>query len=57
MTFEQWFNEMTGFTLRSERFHELLQSDHIHELKTKHYVAWLEAAFKAGQESLIRMED
>jgi hypothetical protein len=47
-TFEDWFNELESFSLRSERFFVVLEQD----VSYNEMVRWLRAAFDAGREGL-----
>jgi hypothetical protein len=50
MEFEDWFDEIEAFSLRSERFYSDL--DHTRPDSTesqKRMVGWLRAAYEAGQ--------
>jgi hypothetical protein len=48
-TFESWFDETEGFTLRSERFYDYLGPDN--SWATQGAREWLKAAFEAGREA------
>ena len=47
-TFEDWFDELESFSLRSERFFVVLEQD----VSYNEMVRWLRAAFDAGREGL-----
>ena len=44
-TFDDWFNELESFSLRSERFFVVLEQD----VSYNEMVRWLRAAFEAGR--------
>jgi len=52
--FEEWFNELVGFSFRSEWFYE----DFDYAAKTNDYkkiVEWLKSAYKVGYEEGQRL--
>jgi hypothetical protein len=50
LTFEDWWNEIEGFAIRSERFHESM-TQFSNTGKLVNLELWLQAAFEAGQSS------
>lgn len=48
MTFNEWFYELEGFALRSERFYEDLE--HSKEQSPTRILEWLKAAYEVGLE-------
>lgn len=49
MTFETWFHEIETYGLRSERFYDLVQMQQKNPVYAESFVAWLRAAYEAGQ--------
>ena len=50
MQFEDWFDELELFSLRSERFHNDLDHTRPDSIECqKRMVEWLNAAYEAGQ--------
>jgi len=46
--FEDWFNEVEGFTLRSERFYESM-TQFSDNAKNVNIEIWMRAAFECGR--------
>jgi hypothetical protein len=49
--FEDWFDELENYNMRSERFFESLGQFKEGKLYQRNLIIWLEAAFQAGKES------
>ena len=47
-TFDEWFNELQGFTMRSERFIEEAKAMDVSDKNIKRLVQWLEIAYNEG---------
>lgn len=58
MKFEDWFDQVEVFALRSERFYNDLDH-HVEgsQGSTKRMVEWLRAAYDAGCEHSVIMDD
>jgi hypothetical protein len=50
MTFEDWFNQIENFSLRSERFYELLEAYKNGRISESGFIDWLKAAYHTGHE-------
>lgn len=48
--FEDWFNEIQGFSLRSERFIGEAKHMDVSDKNIKRLIEWLEVAYKCGYE-------
>ena len=51
INFEDWFDELESYSMRSERFFESLGQFKEGQLYQRNLILWLEAAFQAGRES------
>jgi len=49
--FEDWFDELESYSMRSERFFESLGQFKEGQLYQRNLILWLESAFQAGRES------
>jgi hypothetical protein len=54
--FEQYFNELEGYTLRAERFYDDVEVPDV-KLRAKLMRKWLEAAFDMGYECAIKSKE
>ena len=52
-SFEDWFNELQGFTLRSERFIDEAKHMDVSDKNIKRLIIWLDAAYNAGYEKAM----
>jgi len=50
--FQEWFNEIESYGLRSERFYDDIENNKGMQLR-KVMVSWLEAAYKSGYEDCL----
>lgn len=48
MKFDDWFNEVEVFSLRSERFYDDLITYKLEGIDAEYFVKWLKAAYEAG---------
>lgn len=51
-TFDDWFHELEGYCLRSERFYESLTAFQSKEGLAASMLIWLKAAYEMGQEHM-----
>ena len=51
--FQEWFNEIESYGLRSERFYDDIENNKGMQLR-KVMVSWLEAAYKSGYEDCLQ---
>jgi hypothetical protein len=51
INFEDWFDELESYSMRSERFFESLGQLKEGQLYQRNLILWLESAFQAGRES------
>ena len=51
--FEEWFNELIGFSLRSERFISEAKHMDVSDKNIKRLVDWLDAAYNAGYDQAM----
>lgn len=51
MSFETWFNQVELYGLKSERFYDLVKLQVNNPVYAESLVAWLRAAYEAGQEA------
>ena len=51
-TFETWFNQVEAYGLKSERFYDIVALHQNNPVYAESLVAWLRAAYEAGQESV-----
>ena len=52
MTFIDWFHELEGYGLRSERFYDSLTAFRSQEASHTSLKIWLETAYNAGREQM-----
>ncbi len=52
-TFEDWFDELEKFSLRSERFRETMEMYSKEDIINGKAIEWLRAAFECGREKKI----
>jgi hypothetical protein len=58
MTFEDWFNQIENFSLRSERFYAELEAYKNGHISESGFIDWLNAAYEVGhRDALNRMID
>ena len=53
MSFEDWFDEQVGFTLRCEWFFDDLEEHFRAGTKSAKMIEWLKAAYEAGREHAL----
>ena len=47
-TFDKWFNELQGFTMRSDRFIDEAKAMDVSDRNIKRLIQWLESAYNGG---------
>ena len=53
VNFDDWFNELENYSLRSERFYAQLDAIKEQELRQRFVMRWMEVAWEQGYRSKV----